>query len=178
MWPDVLEILKTEINLQSFNWWLKDTELIDINYADAILTVKASEDVAKKHILEKFVSQIDSAVEKVLGKKYLCNFVTENPLSKHNWEFSSNSSGDNYVSKKMNDNLLSELVLNPNYSFENFVRGPNNEYALAASLSVAEHPASGPNPLFIYGSSGLGKTHLLQAIGNYVKNSKPYLKVI
>ena len=178
MWPDVLEILKTEINLQSFNWWLKDTELIDINYADAILTVKASEDVAKKHILEKFVSQIDSAVEKVLGKKYLCNFVTENPLSKHNWEFSSNSSGDNYVSKKMNDNLLSELVLNPNYSFENFVRGPNNEYALAASLSVAEHPASGPNPLFIYGSSGLGKTHLLQAIGNYVKNSKPYLKVM
>jgi len=85
---------------------------------------------------------------------------------------------DNDPAKKINNDSLSELKLNPNYSFENFVEGSNNEFALAASISIAKQPASGINPLFIYGPSGTGKTFLLQAIGNYIANDKPYLKII
>jgi chromosomal replication initiator protein len=69
-------------------------------------------------------------------------------------------------------------LLNPNYTFEYFVIGPNNQFAHAAAWAVAQHPAKQVNPLFIYGSSGLGKTHLLQAVGHYIIAEKPYLKVL
>ena len=176
MWENILNLLEKEINPQTFKLWLKGTEEIDFN--DSILTVKVCDEVAKKHISESFSSQIDNAIEKISGKKYLCNFVTENSLSKYNREFHGSSTVDNFISRRISDELLSELVLNPNYSFENFVEGTNNAFALAASLSVAQKPATEVNPLFIYGSSGLGKTHLLQAIGNFIVDSKPYLRVM
>lgn len=67
--------------------------------------------------------------------------------------------------------------LNPNYNFDNFVRGPSNQFALASCLSVGESPGSSYNPLFLYGSTGLGKTHLLHAVGNYVRTLFPDLIV-
>ena len=67
--------------------------------------------------------------------------------------------------------------LNPKYNFENFVTGGSNRFAHAAAFAVAESPAESYNPLFIYGSSGLGKTHLLHAIGHYATKLRPRLKV-
>jgi len=76
------------------------------------------------------------------------------------------------------DPYIQEDVLNPTYTFETFVNGPNNSLALAASLSVAESFSKKYNPLFIYGGSGLGKTHLMHAIGHYVMQHRPRKKIL
>ena len=73
---------------------------------------------------------------------------------------------------------ITKSVLNPKYTFDNFIVGQNNQLAHAASNAVSTSPAIQFNPLFLYGGSGLGKTHLMQAIGHYVLDEKPYLKVL
>ncbi len=78
----------------------------------------------------------------------------------------------------INEDFDSELIINPTYTFENFVVGPNNEYAHAASMSVAENPATKYNPLYLYGESGLGKTHLMHAICSYILNNNVGKKVL
>ena len=88
---------------------------------------------------------------------------------------------DGYVyngPEEENKNFNAPTNLDPKFTFESFVVGPNNEYVFAAALSVADDPAGTYNPLFIYGGTGLGKTHLMQAIANKIVREKPYLKVI
>ncbi|MDQ9752955.1 DnaA/Hda family protein, partial [Acinetobacter baumannii] len=78
----------------------------------------------------------------------------------------------------INPDFDSELIINPTYTFENFVIGPNNEYAHAASWSVAENPATKNNPLYLYGESGLGKTHLMHAICSHILKHNVGKKVL
>lgn len=172
IWDIVLSDLEKRINRQSFSMWLRDTEPQAIN--GDILVIKVKDDVAARHLKDQYQKDIEDIIETRTGKKYKCDFVTS--------ETETHTSNDIFISSaekndiRKNGNQL--LPLNENYTFENFVIGPNNQLAHAAAKSVSRSPATQFNPLFIYGESGLGKTHLIQAIGHYIQQERPYLKVL
>jgi chromosomal replication initiator protein len=85
--------------------------------------------------------------------------------------------GDRGLSLKTEKSFPNKIDLNPNYTFTRFIKGPSNEHAYAAALGAAQKPNNYHNPLYIYGGVGLGKTHLMMAIGNYVTSNYPWLKV-
>lgn len=176
LWNNVLHSLESSINIQSFNMWLKDTEPLSIS--DNILKIKVLDEVARRHIAEQYSGQISLKLKEITGQNYVCEFVTSNGYSS---EFPETVSDTQPAQSQIviNNNQMSPVsTLNPRYTFENFVIGPNNQYAHAAAYSVSQAPGTQVNPLFIYGSTGLGKTHLLQAIGHYINREKPYLKVL
>lgn len=172
MWDGVLKSLESRINRQSFIMWLKDTEPLSISGNS--LKIKVKDDVAAKHLNNQYLNDIEVIVEEITGKKYSCEFVTGTDPD--------NLSIEKIPEIKKNTPVLSNheksTVLNPNYSFTNFVVGPNNQLAHAAAKSVSRSPATQFNPLFIYGDTGLGKTHLIQAIGSKIMAERPYLKVL
>jgi len=175
LWSNVLHTLESSINKQSFNMWLKDTEPVSIT--DNKISIKVIDDVARRHISEQYSSQINLIIKDLTGKNYECEFITHNGFS----EEVEKSSADPISSPLNRSDLMStdyKSVLNPNYKFDNFVVGPNNQLAHAAANAVSRSPATQFNPLFIYGGTGLGKTHLMQAIGHEILKVKPYLKVL
>ncbi len=174
IWDNVLTDLEKKINKQSFSMWLKDTEPLSIN--GDILQIKVKDDVAVRHLKDKYLKDIEEIIESTTGKKYSCEFITEIEFKDIKKSIIHEPFIDNIEPDKSENNRKSPL--NQNYTFENFVVGPNNQLAHAAAKSVSRSPATQFNPLFIYGGTGLGKTHLIQAIGHYLLQERPYLKVL
>ena len=173
IWDIVLDNLEKRINRQSFNMWLKDTEPLSIN--GDVLVIKVNDDVAARHLRDQYQKDIEDIIEATTGKKYKCEFVTK---PEQNLPKPENLFVDDNENNNPKTTQLRVPQLNPNYTFENFVIGPNNQLAHAAARSVSRSPATQFNPLFIYGGTGLGKTHLIQAIGHYILKERPYLKVL
>ncbi len=174
IWDNVLTDLEKKINKQSFSMWLKDTEPLSIS--GDILQIKVKDDVAVRHLKDKYLKDIEEIIESTTGKKYSCEFITEIEFKDLKKSIIHEPFIDNIQHEKSENNRKSPL--NQNYTFENFVVGPNNQLAHAAAKSVSRSPATQFNPLFIYGGTGLGKTHLIQAIGHYLLQERPYLKVL
>lgn len=172
IWGKVLTTIQSNINKQSFDMWLKDTE--PITYLEDTFRVRVADEVARRHIEDHYSGLISSIVRDVTGKKIHFEFVTGNGYEKVQ-EIGTNSSA---VAAVNSEHDYSTQKLNPRYIFENFVVGPNNQLAHAAAVSVSRAPATQFNPLFIYGGTGLGKTHLMQAIGHSIIENRPYLKVL
>jgi chromosomal replication initiator protein len=165
IWNRTLELLKDEMTEISFNTWIKNLEPSFMNSSTIILTVN---DSFNKGIIEtRHAPLIKNAIAQVTKKDYELKFSVSSDENSEE-EFS------NLVNK--NDLILTEL--NQKYTFNTFVVGNNNRFAHAASLAVAESPGKTYNPLFIYGGVGLGKTHLMQAIGHYVFGQNQNLKVL
>lgn len=176
LWNNVLTTLESSVNKQSFNMWLKDTEPVAMS--DSIIKVRVIDDVAKRHISEQYSSQISLIIKDITGKSYQCEFITSNGFINESDIAIGDASSNTIISKNEIDASDYKSVLNPNYRFDSFVVGPNNQLAHAAANAVTRSPATQFNPLFVYGGAGLGKTHLMQAIGHEIINIKPYLKVL
>lgn len=162
IWDSVLRQMAEEISAVSFETWIKSAEPIEIRGNELVLSVGNS--LNKQMLMTKFRSMIESCIEFETGRTFEINVVVnENVAAKTEGEFSPEDTASG---------------LNPRYSFENFVVGGNNNLAYAAALGVAESPGRKYNPLFLYGGSGLGKTHLLQAIGNKFHQLHPERKVL
>ncbi len=173
IWDSVLKNLEKRINKQSYAMWLKDTEPLSIE--GDILKIKVKDDVAARHLKDQYLKDIEEIIESATGKKYNCEFVTEASIVEKEKTQQSPFSNNTFTPVIEHERVS---PLNPNYTFENFVVGPNNQLAHAAAKSVSRSPATQFNPLFIYGGTGLGKTHLIQAIGHDLLNERPYLKVL
>lgn len=171
VWDKTLKLIKTELTEVSFNTWLKTIDPICIKGNKFILSVP--NDFNKEILENRYVSLISNAIKQVTNKEYQMEFITPNELSKY--EFSENQENP----QKFNPSLDFDTPrLNPKYVFDEFVIGNSNRFAHAASLAVAESPAKAYNPLFIYGGVGLGKTHLMHAIGHYILEQNPSSKVV
>ncbi len=158
IWNKVLDTLQNNISEQGFNTWFKETSLIE--QSDNQLTVKVPTKFIADYLNKNYSGLVSEICYNLYNKKYLTKFTVFHPKTTRQDELTSSFS-------KVVANF--QTLLNPKYSFEEFVIGANNKFAHSASMAVAESPGNTYNPLFIYGESGMGKTHLMQAIGNFVK---------
>ncbi|MFH0975577.1 MAG: chromosomal replication initiator protein DnaA [Spirochaetota bacterium] len=177
IWGKVLDNMRTDINKQSFDMWFRDTKLL--SFDKNTLYIKVPDDVARRHITDNYSPYIEAMVNDLTNQNLTCEFVLANEKIETNEgeildEISEKDDSEFLISDS--DNGRSSLY--PQYTFENFVVGPNNQLAHAAAVSVSKSPATQYNPLFLYGGTGLGKTHLMQAIGHYVGKEKPYMNVL
>ncbi len=176
IWYSVLAEMEKTLSKPSFETWLKTTKLIDLQNDKIIVEVpnEFTRDWLKNHY-NKFLS---NALDKISDNRYYIHFVTPQNISSKNSGFSSATLPLQKTENNM-DNALSLTCkwLNPKYTFSSFVIGNGNRLAHAASLAVAEAPSRAYNPLFIYGGVGLGKTHLMHAVGHYVVSQNTSEKV-
>ncbi|MBR6690279.1 MAG: ATP-binding protein, partial [Bacilli bacterium] len=162
IWNSFLEKIKVQISDIAFETWFSETKLISLNNKTA--TVLVPYHIHKKNLSENYSDIIEEIFTEITGTNFKFNYVIEE-------EVENNLNVDNQIIGVPNNKVF-ESNLDSKYSFENFMIGPSNKFAATSALAVAEQPGKMYNPLFIYGSSGLGKTHLMHSIGNYIiKNS-------
>lgn len=161
LWTKFLVQIKEELTSLSFDTWFKDTHLYKIEGEKAYIIVPMP--IHKKHLLDHYSELIIKNLNEIANNNFelvlLLKEEIEEVVPK---EIPAISDTNNMTNVKVNSNLKSS------YTFDNFIVGNSNKFAQAAALSVAENPGKMYNPLFIYGNSGLGKTHLMHAIGNYI----------
>lgn len=161
IWQKFLSKIKENIAPMLYETWFLDTKLFELK--DNCAKVEVPMHVHKKHLKENYNDLIEEIFTEITGSNFKFEYFTNDEIQK-NIEIDTDNLG---VPNIFNSNL------NSLYTFDNFIVGESNKFARATALAVAEKPGVMYNPLFLYSNSGLGKTHLMHAIGNYiVKNSK------
>ena len=177
LWEKTLNIIKGELSEVSFNTWIKSCEPISMSSDTIRISVP---NAFTQEILEKrYKDLVANSIRAICSKLYNIEFLIASEIQ--NTEEEKSEKQSNKKIKENNKVIVSDEMntnLNPKYTFDSFVIGNSNRFAHAASLAVAESPAKAYNPLFIYGGVGLGKTHLMHAIGHYVLQNNPSAKVV
>lgn len=168
IWQQILEKLQIRISSVSFMLWIKTIKPLEID-DNGNFVIAAQSVSAKNQILRNFAEKITDCAFEVLQKPIKLVVLDQN----EEIDFLKNSKVEEQnVATKQDKNPFKE-----EFTFDNFVVGKSNQFVYTAAQAVAQNPGSSFNPLFIYGNSGLGKTHLLHAIGNYVRQYSPELKI-
>lgn len=165
VWNNFLDNIKNEITNVSFDTWFNEEDTKFYSFKDDVLTITVNQEFIKKHIEEHYLDIMSEAMSKVTNSNVSFNIVLESEINKLEDEERKNNDLLKYDNVERQSALNANL--NPNYTFETFIVGKSNKFAYKASRVIAEAPGS-YNPLFLYGESGVGKTHLMHAIGNYL----------
>ena len=164
LWDQILSRVETKVNRHSFYTWFKPTSFVGED--GAAITVRVPNGLFKDWLTKHYSGVISEALGEVRKGALSVNFVAEPPADTSGISFSIDEAATlDHVAPVTTPGPAG---LNPRYTFDTFIVGPSNQFAHAASRAVAEAPSRSYNPLFIYGGVGLGKTHLMHAIGQYV----------
>lgn len=171
IWVEILALLKDTVNAQSYQTWFEPTRLV--SFEQGVIVIQGPNSFFIDWLAEHHVERISSAAASVLGEPVAVEFTSPSP-----------SRSSRVHAPLERSTLVRNPVILPNkvqlhgrYTFGEFVVGNGNRLAHAAALAVAEKPAKTYNPLFIYGGPGLGKTHLIQAIGHFVLQEHPGMRI-
>lgn len=167
-WLQIKDALQEKIDKNSYETWFAPTSYI--GQETNSLYIKVPNSYFKDWLSYHYSSQINSCSQELYGKVFDIKFIFDEDSS----AFMRRSPQE----RKSKRRTLLNPNLNPNYTFENFVVGSCNEFAHAASTAVTKNPAKSYNPLYIYGGAGLGKTHLMNAIGHFIVLNNSGLKVL
>ncbi|RHP42621.1 MULTISPECIES: chromosomal replication initiator protein DnaA [unclassified Clostridium] len=177
-WNDILKFLKEEYEISdvSFDTWLLPLEVYALEQPGNIVKIIVPDANFLGYIKKKYSVMLKVSIEEVTGIKCdTVQFLVEEDIVPEP------ASANQLIQNNTNTVSLSTLQnanLNPKYTFDTFVVGANNNLAHAASLAVAESPGEIYNPLFIYGGVGLGKTHLMHSIANFILKNNPKAKIL
>lgn len=156
LWTECLIVLEEEVTPVGFNTWIKD--IIPVSMTDSKITLSVKTPIIKNMVEMRYKDLITNCFSQITGKIYDIEFVIGESVRQ-------TRTPDDYQSKYSK------------YTFDNFVVGNSNRFAQSAALAVSEAPAYAYNPLFLHGGVGLGKTHLMHAIGNYIKDHNPDARI-
>lgn len=168
LWAKVLQMVEQNLTKPSFETWLKPTSAQ--SFRDGTIYVEVQNEFARDWLETRYAEMITDALKQLLQEDVQVRFVT--PAA------AAIETVPAVQTKTVAADEPALATLNPKYSFEAFVVGESNRFAHAASLAVAEAPGKAYNPLFVYGGVGLGKTHLMHAIGHYVREHHSSMRVV
>ncbi|MDD6667320.1 MAG: chromosomal replication initiator protein DnaA [Lachnospiraceae bacterium] len=163
-WEQILEAVKSEYQIPdiSFKTWIRPLKIDHIEGNTLYILTQENDSLGINFLKRRYERLLKEAIATITGKEYNLEFVLPSKTEAPQENIQVNNSSN----------------LNPRYTFDSFVVGNNNKFAHRAALAVAETPGEAYNPLYIYGGPGLGKTHLMHAIGNYILKENPNKKVI
>lgn len=174
LWKKILEEIEKKVSKPSFETWLKSTQAQSLE--NDMLTIIAPNVFARDWLENRYTHLLTEVIHNITGNIYQIRFITP---QQENTAIEQPAKPKHAMPKILNSKEnVQKTMLNEKYTFDTFVIGNGNRFAHAASLAVAEAPAKAYNPLFIYGGVGLGKTHLMHAIGHYVLEHNPNANVV
>ncbi|MGN0961889.1 MAG: chromosomal replication initiator protein DnaA [Christensenellales bacterium] len=169
VWANALEKLQKTVSTISYDLWVKSLEPVD--FKDGVYYLSTTSETAKQRIMAILKADIIGALQ--ASSDEIKDFVVFDPDERECY------TKDQEIAMQSEQQKFPGMnSFNPKYTFDNFIVGNSNKYVYAACKGVAESPHSRINPLFIYGGVGLGKTHLLHAVGNYINKNNPQMKVM
>jgi chromosomal replication initiator protein len=172
LWDQILSRVETKVNRHSFYTWFKPTSFVGEDAA--AITVRVPNGLFKDWLTKHYSGVISEALGEVRKGSLAVNFVADPPADPAAISLGPDEAA---VLDPVPASVPGPAGLNPRYTFDTFIVGPSNQFAHAASRAVAEAPSRSYNPLFIYGGVGLGKTHLMHAIGQYVLQHDRHMKL-
>lgn len=178
IWIKFTDKFKESVSEKVFDVWINP--IMPLEVTDTYYKVAVQNNFFKKVIEEKYAKTIESILSSIMEKNItlIIDTIEESEGKQIIPEIKPAEEPMRPLFKAEREDEINESNLNPKYVFENYVMGNSNRFAYAAALAVANNPASTYNPLFLYGGVGLGKTHLMHAIGNRIKQNDPTMKVL